>query len=127
MALHLRFQLQSGPHAIPLQRVHYLAGYATLAGEPDEYFAGWLLLHGQYVPVFDLNRVVCDEPTPEVFGSRIVVIKTPDGAPVRHLGLLAAGATDTVPADHPETPLFDLDGYLAMLYTLVPESPEGPR
>src|SRR5579871_1476970 len=67
----LRLQLASGECAIPLERAYYVAPFATLTGEPDDCFAGWLTFHGHHVPVFDLNRVVCDQPTPERFGSRI--------------------------------------------------------
>ena len=70
----LRFALSSGVWSIPLHRLHHLAGYATLAGEPEDYFRGWLTMRGEQVPVFDLNLVVCDQPTPEHFGSRIMVV-----------------------------------------------------
>jgi chemotaxis signal transduction protein len=116
--LGLRVLLGSGAAAIPLGRIHQLVGFATLTGHPDEYFLGWLTLHGEQVPVFDLNRVVCDQPTPDQFGSRIIVLKTPPGSPARLLGLLAAGVTDTVAIGEVE-PL-NLDLYLAMLYSLIP-------
>lgn len=119
----LRLRLHSGLHSLPLERVHYLAGYATLSGEPEDYFAGWLALHGEQVPVFDLNRVVCDEPTAENFGARIVVIETDAGASVRHIGLLAPELTDTIAAnDEAATPIH-LDSYLPMLYPLIPALP----
>jgi chemotaxis signal transduction protein len=127
--LALRLRLDDGLHSIPLHRVHQLVGYATLTGEPEDYFLGWLILHGNPVPVFDLNRVVCDQPTPENFGSRIVVLEAAPNSPTRYLGLLAAGVTDTVapgtllePAEHQPEPL-NLDLYLPMLYTLVPPLP----
>jgi hypothetical protein len=41
MAMNLRFRLQSGAHAIPLERVYRIAGFASLSGVPDEYFLGW--------------------------------------------------------------------------------------
>jgi len=121
--LGLRVLLGSGPAAIPLGRIHQLVGFATLTGQPDDYFLGWLTLHGEQVPVFDLNRVVCDEPTPDQFGSRIIVLKTPAGSPTRLLGLLAAGVTDTVAIGEVE-PL-NLDLYLAMLYSLIPPPAAG--
>jgi len=124
----LRLRLDSGPCSIPLHRVHHLAGYATLAGEPEDYFLGWLTFHGDSVPVFDLNRVVCDQPTPEVFGSRILILAAAPESPTRLLGLLAAGVTDTLsPADphHSDFPPLDLDAYLPMLYTLIPPLPKA--
>ncbi len=125
MALQLRFRLHSATHAIPLHRVHSLVGYATLAGIAEDYFLGWLTFHGDAVPVFDLNRVVCDQPTPENFGSRIILIKTSPGAATSYLGLLAAEVTDTVPAGDQEATALDLDSYLPMLYPLIPEVPTG--
>jgi chemotaxis signal transduction protein len=123
----LRLRLHSGPCSIPLHRVHHLAGYATLTGESNDYFLGWLTFHGLQVPVFDLNRVVCEQPTPEHFGSRIMVLETPSEAPTRYIGLLAADLTDTVKVTtathHPYAPPLDLDSYLPMLYTLIPAPP----
>jgi len=129
--LALRFRLADGLHSIPLHRVHQLTGYATLAGEPEDYFLGWLTLHGDPVPVFDLNRVVCDQPTPENFGSRIIVLEAAPGSaadsPTHYLGLLAAGITDTVaPGEHQiehQIEPLNLDSYLPMLYTLIPPLP----
>ena len=120
----LRLRLHSGPCSISLHRVHHLAGYATLTGKPDDFFLGWLSFHGLQVPVFDLNRVICDQPTPEQFGSRIMVLDAPAEAPTRYIGLLAAGITDTVKvtaaAHDPDAPPLDLDCYLPMLYALIP-------
>jgi len=120
----LRLRLHSGPCSIPLHRVHHLAGYATLTGQPDDYFLGWLTFHGQQVPVFDLNRVVCEQPTPEHFGSRIMVLDAAAEAPTRYIGLLAAGLTNTVKvtvaAQDPDVPPLNLDSYLPMLYALIP-------
>jgi chemotaxis signal transduction protein len=123
MALHLRFRLQSGAHAVPLRSVHGVAGYASLVGEPDDYFLGWLRFHGKLMPVFDLNRVVCETPTEATFGSRIIVLECGEGAPAPYIGLLAAGVTDTVAGNDPEVTPLELSGYLDMLYTLIPEPP----
>jgi len=117
----LQLMLGSERYAIPLGRVHRLAGYATLAGEPEEYFLGWLTLHGEKVPVFDLNRVVCDEAAPEQFGTRIIVVGAGKDSPTRHIGLLAAGVTDTVVTGEVET--LNLEIYLPMLYTMIPPMP----
>src|SRR5579863_4650511 len=95
MAMNLRFRLQSGAHAIPLERVYRIAGFASLSGVPDEFFLGWLKFRGGQVPVFDLNRVVCDAATPEEFGSRIILVETRENESVPCVGLLAAGVTDT--------------------------------
>jgi chemotaxis signal transduction protein len=119
--LALRLRLASGPCSFPLERVHQLVGYAALRGEADEYFVGWLAFHGEQVPVFDLNRVVCDVATPEHFGSRILILHAPDHAGVKFLGLLAAEVTDTVRADDASVPPLDVNSYLPMLYTLIPE------
>ena len=119
--LALRLRLASGPCSFPLERVHHLAGYAALRGEAEEYFAGWLTFHGEQVPVFDLNRVVCDVATPEHFGSRILILSVPESAGVKFVGLLAAEVTDTVRADDASVPPLDVDSYLPMLYTLIPE------
>jgi len=122
----LRLRLASGPCSIPLHRVHHLAGLASLTGEPDDYFLGWLTFHGEPVPVFDLNRIVCDQPTPEHFGSRIILVDAEPGAPTRHLGLLAACVTDTLSPGDPASgtvEALDLDLYLPMLYTLIPPVP----
>ncbi len=124
----LRLQLLCGAAdgfcSIPLQRVHQITGYARLTGEPDDYFLGWLTFHHQPVPVFDLNRIVCDQPTPESFGSRILLLETPPGAPTRLLGLVASGVTDTVEADAADLPPpLELNSYLPMLYTLIPQPP----
>ncbi len=119
----LRLGLHSGPCSITLDRVHHVAGFATLAGQPDDYFLGWLAFHGEQVPVFDLNRVVCDQPTPENFGSRIVLIEADASAPTRYIGLLAAEITDTIASNDPGVTPLNLDGYLPMLYPLVPAPP----
>jgi len=124
--LALRFTLASGVWSIPLNRLHHLAGYATLTGEPEDYFLGWLAMRGERVPVFDLNRMVCDQPTPQHFGSRIMVINAAPKSPTAHIGLLAAGVTDTIAPGAEATETFDLDSYLPMLYTLIPPVPVGP-
>jgi chemotaxis signal transduction protein len=121
--LALRLRLDSGLFSIPLYRVHHLAGFATLSGEPEDYFLGWLTFHGDLVPVFDLNRIVCDAATPPNFGSRIILVAAPPSAPTPYLGLLAAGVTDTVAPGEPEVETLDLDSYLPMLYTLIPPVP----
>ena len=125
MATCLQFRLQSGPHSIPLERVYRVAGFAALSGEPEEYFAGWLRFYGHMVPVFDLNRIVCEASTPEEFGSRIMLVDAPAGAPVPYLGLLAPAVTETVAADSPGTTPFDLDLYLQMLSNFIPAVPES--
>lgn len=122
----LRFALSSGIWSIPLHRLHHLSGYATLAGEPEEYFLGWLAMRSELVPVFDLNLVVCDQPTPEHFGSRIMVLKAAPEAPTAYIGLLAAGVTDTVVLNVGSIERLDLDSYLPMLYTLIPSAPVEP-
>src|SRR6266700_3896358 len=114
MATSLRFRLLSGPHALPLRRIYGVAGFASLTGEPDEYFMGWLTFHGRQAPVFDLNRVICETPTPEGFGTRIILVETGPHSPVRYVGLLASGATDTCAADDPGVTPLDLDLYLQM-------------
>jgi len=119
----LRLGLHSGPCSIPLNRVHHLAGFASLSGQPEDYFLGWLCFHGSQVPVFDLNRVVSGEPTPEHFGSRIVLLEAAPDGPTRYLGLLASDVTDTVATNDPSTAPLDLDSYLPMLYTLIPTPP----
>ena len=123
MATNLRFRLQSGPHALPLHRIYRVAGFASLAGEPDEYFLGWLTFHGKQMPVFDLNRVVCDTPTPEEFGSRIILVEAGPNAPVPYVGLLAAGVTDTCAADDAGVTLLDIDLYLQMIASFIPAPP----
>ena len=137
VGLHLRLglRLQTGLHSIPLERVDHLAGYATLTGQADDYFLGWLTFHGREVPVFDLNRVVCEAPTPEQFGSRIILVRTAGGADGRQIGLLAGGVTDTLSASSPgsiadaaaaeEAQALDLDMYLPMLAMLIPPAPEA--
>jgi chemotaxis signal transduction protein len=117
--LGLRIALSSGVVALPLARVHHLAGYASLEGTAEDYFLGWLRLRDAWVPVFDLNRVLCDEPTPERFGTRIVIV-TARHAPVLYIGLLANGVTDTMPVGDAR---LDLDGFLPMLYTMIPAAP----
>jgi chemotaxis signal transduction protein len=122
----LCLRLASGPCSIPLHRVHTLAGFARLSGEPDDYFLGWLTFHGEPVPVFDLNRIVCDQPTAENFGARIIVVEAEAGTPTQHLGLLAASVTDTISPRDPgwgNVEALDLDMYLPMLYSLIPPAP----
>jgi chemotaxis signal transduction protein len=123
MATNLRFRLQSGPHAFPLRRIYRVAGFASLTGKPDEYFLGWLTFHGVQTPVFDLNRVVCDAPTPEEFGSRIILVEAGPDAPVPYIGLLAAGVTDTCAAGDPGVTLLDIDLYLQMIANFIPAPP----
>jgi chemotaxis signal transduction protein len=123
MALQLSFRLKSGKHAIPLARVHTIVGNAKLKGESDDYFRGWLCFHGDWVPVFDLNRVVCEDPSPETFGTRIILARPNDIDPVRLIGLLAAGVTDTVAAGDTSAALFNLDDYLPILTNLIPDVP----
>jgi hypothetical protein len=119
----LRLTLDSGTFSIALDRIHHLAGYATLSGEPDDYFLGWLDFRGDLVPVFDLNRIVCDRASLPLMGTRILILSAPASAPTPFLGLLAAGVTDTVAPGDPGAPPLDLRGYLPMLYTLIPEPP----
>ena len=123
MAIHLRFRLESGVHSVPLRSVHRVAGFAALDGDAEDYFLGWLRFHGKLTPVFDLNRVVCETPTEETFGSRIMVLEAGPNAPVPYIGLLAAGVTDTISANDPGVKPLDLAGYLAMLYMLIPDLP----
>jgi chemotaxis signal transduction protein len=125
LATCLQFRLESGPHLLPLGRVHRVAAFAALTGQPEEYFAGWLRFSGSLVPVFDLNRVVCEASTPEEIGSRIMLVEAPPGAPVPYIGLLAPAVTETVTANHPGTSLFDLDLYLQMLANFIPAVPEN--
>ena len=125
MATCLQFRLQSGPHSIPLGRVYRVAGFGALSGEPDEYFAGWLRYYSYTVPVFDLNRVICEASTPEEFGSRIMLVEAPPGAPVPYIGLLAPAVTETATANSPGTTPFDLDLYLQMLSNFIPAVPES--
>jgi chemotaxis signal transduction protein len=108
---------------MPLGRVFRIAAYASLSGQPDEYFRGWLKFHGQLAPVFDLNQVVCESPTPEAYGSRILLVQTAPQSPVPYVGLLAPGVTDTTSGDDPEVAPLDLDLYLQMLSTMIPETP----
>lgn len=120
----IRLQLSSGPASIPLLRVHQVAPYATLTGTPDDYFLGWLTFHGHPVPVFDLNRVVCDQPTAETFGTRILLVESAPGISQPLVGLLAAGLTDTISGTpDPAIQAIELDLYLAMLYPFIPEPP----
>ena len=121
----LRFNLSSGTWSIPLQRLHHLAGYATLTGQSEDYFLGWLEMRGEPVPVFDLNFVVCEQPTPEHFGSRIMVLEAAPESPMPYIGLLAAQVTDTIDPSAASIEPLDLDSYLPMLYTLVPAVPAG--
>jgi chemotaxis signal transduction protein len=121
--LALRLALSSGVFSVPLHRLHHLAGYATLTGEPEDYFLGWLMLRGDWVPVFDLNRVACDEPTPEQFGSRILVLRAGAASRTPYIGLLAAQVTDTVSVKSPDIHALELDSYLPILYSLIPMDP----
>jgi len=120
----LRFRLGSGVFSVPLHRVHHLVGYAALNGEPDDYFAGWLLFHGEHIPVFDLNRVICDQSTAETFGSRIMIIDTDGNAATPHIGLLAPELTNTVSPEETDVTTLHLDSYLPMLYPLIPVPPD---
>ena len=124
--LALRFVLSSGVWSLPLGRLHHLAAYATLTGEPEDCFLGWLGMSGEQVPVFDLNLVVCDQPTPEQFGSRIMVLKAGPGAPAAYVGLLAGGVTDTIAVDAASVEPLDPESYLPMLYSLIPRPPAEP-
>jgi hypothetical protein len=123
--LGLRLVLGSGPCSVALGRVHHLAGYAALTGQPDDYFCGWLAFRGQQVPVFDLDRVVSDRATTETFGSRILIVtanQSAAGGPAgRLVGLLAGGVTDTVAAG--QVPELDLELYLPMLCAMIPAVP----
>jgi chemotaxis signal transduction protein len=123
LAANLRFRLQSGPHSVPLTRVYRVAGFAALTGEAEEYFAGWLRFYGKQTPVFDLNRVLCETPTPEEFGSRIIVVDAAPNAPVPYIGLLAPGVTDTVSDKDADVTPLDLDLYLQMLTNFIPTPP----
>ncbi len=123
MAINLCFRLNNGPHAIPLRRIFRVAAFASLAGQPEEYFLGWLTFQDRQIPVFDLNRVVCDSPTPEEFGSRIILVAAGPDAPVPYVGLLAAGVTDTCAADDPGVTLLDVDLYLQMIVNFIPAVP----
>lgn len=123
MPASLRLRLQSGPHSVPLKRVYRVAGFAALTGEPDEYFAGWFRFYGRQTPVFDLNRVICETPTPEEYGSRILVVEAAPDSVVPYIGLLAPGVTDTTSADDKDVTPLDLDLYLQMLINFIPTPP----
>jgi len=125
MAGSLRIRLEDGWYGVPLARVHRVAGFAALAGEPDEYFLGWLTFQGKQAPVFDLNRVMCEKATPEQFGTRIVLIEMGPDASVPYVGLLAAGVTDTCRADEPGVTPLDVDLYLQMLANFIPTPPKA--
>jgi chemotaxis signal transduction protein len=126
LSINLRFRLQDGSYAVPLKRVYRVAAFASLAGEPEDYFVGWLRFQGKWTPVFDLNQVVCESPTPEEIGSRIMLVEAEPGAPVPHIGLLAAGVTDTAAANEEGVTPLDLDLYLQMLSTFIPPFPQVP-
>jgi chemotaxis signal transduction protein len=119
----LRVELGDAVYGIALDRLDHLVGFCALAGEPDDYFRGWLRFRGRHIPVFDLNRILCDQPTPEVFGSRILIVpgvKRPGG-----IGLLAPRATDTaILGDLEDSGVslqeLDLDSYLSMLEAMIP-------
>lgn len=85
---------------------------------------GWLNFCGRPAPVFDLNRVLCETPTPEEFGSRIMLVNAPPDTGLPYIGLLAPAVTDTVAADDPGATRFDLDLYLQMLSNFIPAVPE---
>jgi len=123
----LHFRLQTGAYTLPLSRVYRVAAFAVLTGAPDEYFAGWLPFYGRMMPVFDLNRVVCEVSTPEDFGSRIMLVEAPPGAPVPCIGLLAPAVTQTVDSATPDTTPLDLDLYLQMLSNFIPPVLESAR
>jgi chemotaxis signal transduction protein len=127
MPTSLQFRLQSGAHGIPLRRVHRVTGFASLAGEEDDYFLGWLNFHGTAVPVWDLNRVVCDAPTLEQFGARIILLEPGWHASIPYVGLLAAAVTDTCADDDPAVKALDIDLYLQMLANLIPPPPAEQR
>jgi chemotaxis signal transduction protein len=124
MATYLQFRLQSGPCAVPLSRVYRVAAFAELTGQPDEYFMGWLRCHDRVVPVFDLNRVVCEVSTPEELGSRIILVEAPPGAGVACAGLLAPAVTGTTDSQSSGATLMDLDLYLQMLANFIPPVPD---
>ena len=123
MPASLRLRLHSGSHSVPLKRVYRVAGFAALSGEPDEYFAGWFRFYGKQTPVFDLNRVICETPTPEECGSRIIVVEAAPDAGVPYIGLLAPGVTDTASSDDKNVTPLDLDLYLQMLTNFIPTPP----
>lgn len=125
MASCLRIRLEDGWFAVPLERVYRVAGFAALDGEPDEYFLGWLIFQGRQAPVFDLNKVMCEKPTPEQFGTRIILMEMGPDAPVPYVGLLAAGVTDTCRADEPGVQKLDVDLYLQMLANFMPSLPQA--
>jgi chemotaxis signal transduction protein len=123
--LALRFELSSGTWSVALERIEHVAGYATLSGVPEGYFLGWLELRGVMVPVFDLNRVLCEVPTPVNFGSRILVLEATEAPSVSHIGLLASHVIDTVSLSEPGAPSLDLDSVLQMLSIMVPPTSVG--
>jgi hypothetical protein len=104
--------------------VYRVAAFASLVGEPEEYFLGWLCFFGKWTPVFDLNQVICESPTPEDLGSRVVLVEAPPGSATPYIGLLAPGMTDTAAPDEPGVTTLDLDLYLQMLSTFIPPLPQ---
>jgi len=124
MAACLHFRLQSGLYAVPLSRVYRVAAFAALTGQPDEYFAGWLRCHDRVVPVFDLNRVVCEVSTPEEFGSRIILVEVSPVGGMSYMGLLAPAVTVATDLQSSGATLMDLDLYLQMLANFIPPLPE---
>jgi chemotaxis-related protein WspB len=121
----LRFTVGDQTFALPLAAIHHVVGYVTLHGTPDEWFLGWLRFHGEPVPVFDLCRVISDIPTPPTFGSRIIIVDAPANSTTPHIGLLAAGVTDTIATTDAEITPFELSSYLPLLAPLVPQFAEA--
>ncbi len=56
-------------------------------------------------------------------GARIIVLEAPEESPTRHIGLLAAGVTDTVAIGEVEE--LNLNLYLPMIYSLIPPAVAG--
>lgn len=120
--LALRLELDGAPASLPVDRVHQVVGYATLAGEPDDHFLGWLRFRDHDVPVFDLHMALCERPAAESFGSRIILVETGESPAL--IGLLAPGVTDTVQRAEPGVLPLDWNSFLPMLLQLIPAVPE---
>jgi chemotaxis signal transduction protein len=118
--LALRLEMDGAPASLPLDRVRQVIGYAALRGEREDYFLGWLRFRGDDIPVFDLQQVLCEKPTPEDFSSRIILAEAGEGL----IGLLAPGVTDTVARAEPGVTALEWNSFLPMLLPLIPAATE---
>lgn len=123
----LQLKMPAGEYHLELQSIFRVAGVATLEGDADGSFMGWLCYQGEFLAVFDLSQLLDSGPSTLCFGSRILLVNAHPGSKTRHVGLLVEEVTDTMPLTAADGAPLNLTSILPMLQYLEPAKKPEPR